>query len=53
VGLGEGQENDHKDGMPLLWRKAERVGAVQPGEKKAPGTPYHSLSIIKGDLYER
>jgi len=26
-------------GTHFLWVKAERVGAVQPGEEKAAGTP--------------
>ncbi|KAK4822051.1 hypothetical protein QYF61_008860 [Mycteria americana] len=40
VGPEEGHKNDQRDGTPLLRRKAERVGFVQPGEKKAPGRPY-------------
>ena len=36
-----GPEGGHKDdqgaGAPLLWRKAERVGVVQPAEEKALG----------------
>ena len=39
-------------GEPLLWRQAERVGVVQPGEEKASGRPYSSLSVPKGDLQE-
>ena len=41
VGAGpeEGDKNDQRDRTPLLWGKAERVVAVQPGEEKAPGTP--------------
>ena len=37
VGTGpeEGHRNDPRVGAPLLWGKAERVGAVQPGEEKA------------------
>jgi len=27
-----------------------RVGAVQPGEEKAPGRPYSSLPVPEGDL---
>jgi len=30
---------DHFAGAPLLWGKAERAGAVQPGEEKAAGRP--------------
>ena len=52
-----GPEEDHKDdlrsGVPILLGKAEGVGAVQPGEKKAPGRPYSSLSVPEGGLYER
>ncbi|GAB0185446.1 cAMP-dependent protein kinase inhibitor alpha [Grus japonensis] len=34
-----GHEDDQRAGAPLLWRQAERVGVVQPEEKKAPGRP--------------
>ena len=34
-----GHKNDPRAGTPLLWGKAERVGAVQPGEEKAAGRP--------------
>jgi len=37
VGPEEGHKNDPRDGTPLLWGKAERGGAVQRGEEKAPG----------------
>jgi len=30
--------------------KAERVGGVQPGEEKATGRPYSSLSVPEGAL---
>jgi len=42
VGAGpeEGHKNDQRAGTPLLAGKAERVGAVQPGEEKAAGRPY-------------
>jgi len=47
-----GPEEDHKDhlrtGAPLLQGKAERVGAVQPGEEKAVGRPFSSLSVPEG-----
>jgi len=29
-------------------RKGERAGAVKPGEEKAPGRPYCSLSVPEG-----
>jgi len=44
----EGHKNDQRAGVPLLWGKAERVWAVQPGEEKAVGTPYSSLSVPEG-----
>ncbi|GAB0193227.1 mitochondrial enolase superfamily member 1 [Grus japonensis] len=34
-----GHGDDQRAGVPLLWRQAERVGVVQPGEEKAPGRP--------------
>ena len=40
----EGPSNDPRAGTPLLGGKAERVGAVQSGEEKAPGRPYCSLT---------
>jgi len=43
--VGVGPENDNRHGTPLLWGKAERVGALQPGEEKAPGRPYSSLPV--------
>jgi len=32
-----GHEDDQRAGAPLLRGQAEGVGAVQPGEEKAPG----------------
>ena len=32
AGAEEGHENDQRDGTPLIWREAERVGIVQLGE---------------------
>jgi len=54
VGAGpeEGCQNGLRAGTPLQWGKAERVGAVQPGEKKAAGTPYCSLLVPEG-AYKR
>ena len=43
-----GHQNDLRDGTPLLWGKAERVGVVQPGEEKGPGRPCCSLPVLKG-----
>ncbi|GAB0175459.1 cAMP-dependent protein kinase inhibitor alpha [Grus japonensis] len=34
-----GHRDDPRAGAPLLWRQAERVGIVQPGEEEAPGRP--------------
>ncbi|GAB0187919.1 mitochondrial enolase superfamily member 1 [Grus japonensis] len=34
-----GHGDDPRAGASLLWRQAERVGVVQPGEEKAPGRP--------------
>ena len=50
VGLEEGHKDDQRAGAPLLWGQAERVGVVQPGEKKAPGRPCCGLSVLKGGL---
>jgi len=48
VGEGpeEGHRNDQGDGTPLLWGKAERVGAVQSVQEKAVGRPYRSLQYL-------
>ena len=48
----EGHKDDQRDGAPLLWGKAERVGAVQHGEEKAPGRPYSCLPLPEGGLQE-
>ena len=41
--VGTGQEKGHKNdqgaGTAMLRGKAERVGALQPGEEKATGRP--------------
>jgi len=54
VGAGpeEGQKNDQRAGTPLLRGKAERLGAVQPGEEKAAGRPYSGLPVHEGGLQE-
>jgi len=52
VGPEEGHRNDERAGTPLLWGKAETVGAVQPGEEKALGWLYSSLPVPKGGLQE-
>jgi len=53
VGPEVGHKDDPRDGAPLLCGKAERVGVVQPGEKKAVGTPYSSLSVPEQGLNKR
>jgi len=45
-----GHKNELRAGTPLLGRKAGRAGAVQPGEEKAPGTPYSSLPVPERGL---
>jgi len=50
VGARGGHRNDPRGGAPLLWGKAERAGAVQPGEEKAPGRPYSGVSVLKRQL---
>jgi len=54
VGAGreEGHKNDRRAGEPLLVRKAETVGVVQPGEEKAVRRPYCGLSVAEGVLQE-
>ena len=46
----EGHKNVPRDGTPPLLVEAERAGAVQPLEGKAPGRPESSLSVSKGEL---
>ena len=53
AGPEDGHKNGQRDGTPLLWGKAERDGAVQPGEEKAVGRPYGDTSILKGGLEKR
>ena len=50
VGAGpeEGHEDDQKAAAPPLREQAERVRALQPREKKDPGTPYSSLPVPEG-----
>jgi len=50
VGPEEGHKSDQRAGVPLLRGKAEKDGAVQPGEEKTVGTSYCSLSVIEGGL---
>ncbi|GAB0203350.1 mitochondrial enolase superfamily member 1 [Grus japonensis] len=46
----DGHKDDQRDGAPLLQRRAERVGVVQPGGEKALGRPHCGLSVLKGGL---
>ena len=48
----EGHENDQRAGAPLLQGQAERVGAFQPGEERAPRGPYSGLPVPEGGLQE-
>ncbi|KAJ7411738.1 hypothetical protein WISP_101372 [Willisornis vidua] len=41
-----------RDETPLLWRRAERIGIVQPIKEKALRTPYSSLQVPKDGLQE-
>ena len=40
-------KKDQKGRTPTLQRQAERAGAVQPGEEKAPGRHESSLQYVK------
>jgi len=44
----EGYNSDSRDGIPALPGQAERAGAVQLGEEKAPGRSEGSLAVPKG-----
>jgi len=37
----------------LACEERLRAGVVQPGEEKVPGTPYSSLSKLKGGLIRK
>lgn len=50
AGPEEGLKNGKRAGTPLLRRKVESAGVVQPVEEEAPGRPDCSLSILKGSL---
>ena len=54
VGAGPegGHEVNQRAGAPHLQGQAERAGAFQPGEEKAPRIPYSSLPGPEGDLQE-
>ena len=38
--------------VPPLQGQAERAGALQPGEEKAPRRPYRGLPVPEGGLQE-
>jgi len=48
--VGAGPEEATETIRALLWGKAERVGAIHPGEEKAVGRPYSSLPVVNGVL---
>ena len=48
----EGHKSDQRAETPLLPGKAERNGAVQPGEEKAQGRPYCSFPVAETGLQE-
>lgn len=48
----EGYKDNQMTGAPLLWEQAERVGIVQPGEKKAPERPKSPFQYLKGATEE-
>lgn len=50
AGPKEGYKNNHRAGIPLQWRKSERVRIVESGEKKVPGRLYSGLLRLKGGL---
>ena len=43
----EDQKDDEGPGVLTVWGKAERAGAVQPGEKKVERGYYQCLQILK------
>lgn len=49
MGPGEGHKDYQRAGEPLLQITAERAGAVQPIEKKAPRWPLYNISVLTGD----
>ena len=49
VGPDEGHKDDQRAGVPLLQRKVEGAGLVQP-EEKALGRPHCSFPVPKGSL---
>jgi len=45
-------KNNQRSGTPLLWGRAERVGAFQPREEKVAGRSYSGLPVPEGGLLE-
>ena len=41
-------ENNQRTGAPLLQKKVERAGLVQPGKEKAVGRPHCGLPVLEG-----
>jgi len=50
VGAGPEEATKIIQGLEHLSSERLRVGAVQPGEEKAPGRPYSSLPVPEGAL---
>lgn len=46
-----GHKDDERAGASLLWNRL-RVGVVQSGEETAPGRPFCSIPVPKGDYKE-
>ena len=49
----EGHENHLRDGTSAIQGQAERDGAVQPGEEKAPGRPGPAFQYLKGAVRKK
>lgn len=47
AGPEEVNKYDQRAGTPLLCKKAQRIWAIQPEQRKASGRPYCGLSIHK------
>ena len=48
AGPEEGHKYDQRAEAPLLWGKAKRIGAVQPGEEQAPEDLTAAFQYLKG-----
>jgi len=49
-GPEEGHGNDPRTGAPLLRRRDEATGLVQPGKEKAIRIPHCALPLLKVSL---